>query len=140
MVASTEATLEQDAESNRGSQFGDSGNNETASDNSGSVKVTAAAAAALAGISYDFEQSAITKTRLGSLESNTRYLLKGYGRPPSAESVPDPRANEAAVFEDFFIAGLHMPPHPVLVDILRKFLVQLHQLMLNAIVQIGKFI
>jgi hypothetical protein len=32
-----------------------------------------------------------------------------------------------------------MPLHPVLVDILRKFRVQLHHLMLNAIVHIGKF-
>jgi hypothetical protein len=121
MVASTEAASEQDAEYNRGSQFGDSGDNETASDNSGRVKVAVAAAAALAGISYDFGQSTITKTHLGSLESNVRYFSKGYDRPPSAESVPDPRANEVAVFEDFFIAGLHMPPHQVLVDILHKF-------------------
>jgi hypothetical protein len=33
-----------------------------------------------------------------------------------------------------------MPPHPVLVDTLCKFHVQLHQLTLNAIVQISKFI
>jgi hypothetical protein len=37
------------------------------------------------------------------------------------------------VFDDFFTAGLRMPPHPVLVDILRKFRVQLHQLTSNAI-------
>jgi hypothetical protein len=41
-------------------------------------------------------------------------------------SIPDPRASEAIVFKDFFVAGLWMPPHPVLVDILRKFRVQLH--------------
>jgi hypothetical protein len=40
----------------------------------------------------------------------------------------------------FFTAWLHMPPHPVHVDTLHKFLVQLHQLAPNAIVQIGKFI
>jgi hypothetical protein len=61
-------------------------------------------------------------------------------RALSAGSVPDPRANKAMVFEDFFTVGLHMPPHPVLVDILHKFQVQLHQLMPNAIIQIGKFI
>jgi hypothetical protein len=33
-----------------------------------------------------------------------------------------------------------MTRHPVLVEILQKFIVQLHQLTLNAIVQIGKFI
>jgi hypothetical protein len=51
----------------------------------------------------------------------SHYFSKGYRRPPGAESVPDPRANEAMVFEDFFTAGLHMLPHPVLVDILCEF-------------------
>jgi hypothetical protein len=49
-------------------------------------------------------------------------------------------ANEAVVFKNFFAARLHMPPHPVLTDILRKFHVQLHHLMLNVIVTINKFI
>jgi hypothetical protein len=40
----------------------------------------------------------------------------------------------------FFIVGLHMPPHPVPADILRKFQVQFYYLMLNANIQIGKFI
>jgi hypothetical protein len=57
-----------------------------------------------------------------------------------AESVLEAWANKAVVFEDFFTARLRMPPHPVLMDILHKFRVQLHQLMPNAIVQIGKFI
>jgi hypothetical protein len=74
------------------------------------------------------------------LESLTRYFPKGYDREPGAEYVPDPHENEAAVFEDFFVAGLCMPPHPVLLDILRKFWVQLHQLTPNAIIQISKFI
>jgi hypothetical protein len=36
--------------------------------------------------------------------------------------------------------GMTMPPHPVLLDILRKFRVQLHQLTPDVIVQISKFI
>jgi tRNA A37 threonylcarbamoyladenosine synthetase subunit TsaC/SUA5/YrdC len=55
-------------------------------------------------------------------------------------SVPEPRANEPVMFEDFFTTGLRMPPHPVFVDILLKFRVQLHQLTLNAIIHISKFI
>jgi hypothetical protein len=138
MVASAEVASEQAAKSDCGSQSGDSGNNETASDNSRHVKV--AGAATLAGISYNFGLSTITKTRLGSLENNARYFLKWHYQPPGAESIPDPRANEAVVFKDFFTTGLCMPPHSILLDILCKFWVQLHQLMPNAIVQIGKFI
>jgi hypothetical protein len=138
MVASTEAISEQDVETDRESQSSDFGDSETASDNS--VRLKVAATAALAGISYDFGPSTIMKARLGSLENNTHYFPKGYERPPGAESVLVPRANEVVVFEDFFTAGLHMLPHLVLVDILHKFRVQLHQLTPNAIVQIGKFI
>jgi hypothetical protein len=61
------------------------------------------------------------KFRIGSMESYTRYFPKGYGQPPDAESVSEPRANKAVIFEDFFAIGLRMPPHLVLVDILCKF-------------------
>jgi hypothetical protein len=42
------------------------------------------------------------------------------------------------VFKDFFIPGLRIPLNPVLLDIFRKFWVQLHQLTLNTIVPISK--
>jgi hypothetical protein len=77
--------------------------------------------AAWAGISYDFGQLIVTQTRLTSTESYARYFPKGYGWSPSVESMPEPQANEVIVFKDFFAAGLQMPPHPVLVDILCKF-------------------
>jgi hypothetical protein len=41
--------------------------------------------------------------------------------------------DEAIIYRDFFVAGLHMPPHRALADILLKFQAQLHQLMPNAI-------
>jgi hypothetical protein len=102
------------------------------------VKVVATAA--LARTSYDFGQSNIMKTCLGSMESYAHYFPKGYGRPPGVEFILEPQANEAAIFDDFFTAGLHMPPHLVLMDILHKFCMQLHHLTSNAIIQISKFI
>jgi hypothetical protein len=69
-----------------------------------------------------------------------RNFPKGYCRPPGVESMPELRANEAVVFKDFFAAGLQMPPHPVLIHILCKFRVKLHQLTPNGIIQISKFI
>jgi hypothetical protein len=88
MVTSTEVVSEQDVESDRGSQSGDSSDSEIASNNSTCLKVVVAAA--LAGISYYFGPSTITKARLGSLENNAHDFLKGYRRPPSAVSIPDP--------------------------------------------------
>jgi hypothetical protein len=138
VVVSAEAASERGAGSDQENEFGGSGDDETASDNGGHVKIEAEAA--LADISYDFGESGITKARITSLENIAHYFSKGYGRAPGAELVPDPHENEAVVFEDFFPAGLRMPPHPVLLDILRKFWVQLHQLTPNVIVQFSKFI
>jgi hypothetical protein len=50
--------------------------------------------------------------------------------------IPEPDDDEAVVFEEFFVAGLCMPPHPTLNDILLKFQAQLHQLTPNAIAQL----
>jgi hypothetical protein len=123
-IALMKAASEQGAESNRESQFGGIGDSAIASDEGERVKV--GAAAALAGISYDFGLSTIMRTHIGSLESYKCFFLKGYDQPPGSESVLNPQPDEVVVFEDFFAAGLLMPPHLVLVDILRKFLVQLH--------------
>jgi hypothetical protein len=136
--ASTEATPSHSVESNRESQSDSSEDSETTSDDSRHLKV--AVVAASAGITYDYGSSGVTKAHTGLMENYARYFPKGYDRAPGVKLVPEPRANDVVVFDDFFIAGLCMPPHPVLVDILRKFRVQLHQLMLNAIIQIGKFI
>jgi hypothetical protein len=77
--------------------------------------------AALADVSYDFGQSTVTKARVMALKSFACYFLQEITRPPDAKSAPDPRENEVAVFENFFAADLRIPPHPILLDILRKF-------------------
>jgi hypothetical protein len=56
----------------------------------------------------------------------------------AAETVPESDNDEAVVYQDFFVAGLHMPPHPALADIVLHFHVQLHQLSPNAITRLSK--
>jgi hypothetical protein len=85
-----------DADSDCEIQSGDFGDNETTFDNSGHLKVVVAAA--LAGISYDFGSSKITKSRIGPMESYALYFPKRYGRPPGMMFVPEPQGNEAIVF------------------------------------------
>jgi hypothetical protein len=135
---STEIASEQGVESDRESQSGGSGYNETASNEGERVKV--GVVATLVGISYDFGLSTVMRTRIGSLESYDRYFPKGHNQPPGSESVLNPQLDQAVVFEDFFAASIRMMLNSVLVEILRKFQVQLHKLTLNAIIQIGKFI
>jgi hypothetical protein len=95
------------------------GDNENAFDSGRHVKI--GVEATLAGVSYDIGQSIVLKAHVTSLESFPCYFLKGFAQLPSAEFVPYPWENEVVVFEDFFAAGLRIPPYPILLDILCKF-------------------
>jgi hypothetical protein len=49
------------------------------------------------------------------------FFSKGEGRAPGTETMLEPNCDEAIVYEDIFIAGLHMTPHPALADMLLHF-------------------
>jgi hypothetical protein len=72
-----------------------------------------------------FGSSSITIGKIKEMEEKG-YFARDEARAPGAETVPEPRDNEAIVYEDFFVAGLRMPPHPALGDILLHFQAQLH--------------
>jgi hypothetical protein len=84
-----------------------------------------------------FGMSTITVGKIKEMEEK-RYFTKDEAHAPGAETVPEPRDDEAMVYEDFFVAGLRMPTHLTLADILLHFQAQLHQLMPNAIAQLSK--
>jgi hypothetical protein len=65
--------------------------------------------------------------------SALKYFSEGDGRVPGEETISEPAEDEAMVFEEFFATGIQMPPHSILMEILLKYRVQLHQLMTNAI-------
>jgi hypothetical protein len=59
------------------------------------------------------------------------YFADGEAQALGAEAKPD--CDEAVVYKDFFVAGLRMPKHLALANMLLKFQAQLHQFMPNAI-------
>jgi hypothetical protein len=67
------------------------------------------------------------------------YFVNDEARAPLSEAVPEPEDDEAVVYEDFFAAGVRMPLHPALADILLKFQAQQHQLTPNAIAQLSNY-
>jgi hypothetical protein len=89
--------------------------------------------------SYYFGPSTVTVSRIREM-SALNYFVKGNARMPGEETISEPLADEAVVFEEFFTAGLWMPPHRTLAEILLKFQVQLHQLTPNAIAQLSKYL
>jgi hypothetical protein len=81
---------------------------------------------------YYFVSSTITVGKIKEMVEKG-YFMEGEARTPGAKMMMEPDRDEAVVYEGFFVAGLRMPPHPALADILLKLQVQLHQLMPNAI-------
>jgi hypothetical protein len=65
------------------------------------------------------------------------YFGNGVRRAPGAEEVPE-QEEELVVFEAFFAADLRLPTHRFVVEVLRKFKVQVHQLTPNAVVALAK--
>jgi hypothetical protein len=63
----------------------------------------------------------------------------GDGRAPLDEQVPTPALDEVVVFRDFFICGLRFPCNPMLVAMLDKFSVKIHQLSPNSFLELSKF-
>jgi hypothetical protein len=70
--------------------------------------------------SYFFGPSTVTVSCIRAMIDND-YFDEGMGHDPGKETIPEPQSDKAVVFEEFFTAGLRMPPHPVLSDILLKF-------------------
>jgi hypothetical protein len=69
--------------------------------------------------SYDFMLSTIIVGRIQQLET-LRYFSEGFAHEPGEETIPKIVDDKVVVFEEFFAAGLQMPPHPALTEILLK--------------------
>jgi hypothetical protein len=67
------------------------------------------------------------------------YFGNGVGRAPGAEDVPAPE-RELVVFEAFFAVDLRLSAHRFVVEVLRKFEVQIRQLPPNDMVALAKYI
>lgn len=85
-----------------------------------------------AGDSVDFGVSRKSSVRVQDMQ-RLSYFGGGVARVPGTEEVPEPEG-ELVVFEAFFAAGLRLPAHRFVGEVLRKFNVQIHQLTPNAIV------
>jgi hypothetical protein len=66
------------------------------------------------------------------------YFGNGVERAPRAEDVPK-LEGELVVFEAFFVAGHRLSAHRFVVEVLRKFEIQIHHLMLNAMVALANY-
>jgi hypothetical protein len=67
------------------------------------------------------------------------YFPAGDDRAPLDEQVPTPAPGEVVVFRDFFTCWLRFSCDPMLIAILDKFSVKIHQLSPNSFLELSKF-
>jgi hypothetical protein len=99
---------------------------------------TLAAEELRAGDTVDFGVSRMSSVRVQDMQ-RLGYFGGGVARVPGTEEVPEPEG-ELVVFEAFFAAGLRLPAHRFVGEVLRRFNVQIHQLTPNAVVALSKYV
>jgi hypothetical protein len=88
--------------------------------------------------SFNFGESKVTTNMIREYEA-AGYFPAGDGRAPLNEQTPTPAPGEVVVFRDFFTCRLRFPYDPMLVAILKKFSVKIHQLSPNSFLELSKF-
>jgi hypothetical protein len=91
-----------------------------------------------AGDSVNFGVSRMSSARVQDMQ-RLGYFGGGVARAPGTEEVPEPEG-ELVVFEAFFAAGLRLPAHRFVGQVLRRFNIQIHQLTPNAVVALSKYV
>jgi hypothetical protein len=91
-----------------------------------------------AGDTVEFGVSRMSSIRVQDMQQ-LGYFGSGVARVPGTEEVPEPEG-ELVVFEAFFAAGLRLPAHRFVGEVLRRFNVQVHQLTPNVVVALAKYV
>jgi hypothetical protein len=99
---------------------------------------TVAAEELRAGDTVDFGASRMSSVHVQDMQ-RLGYFGGGVARVPGAEEVPE-LEGELVVFEAFFAAGLRLPAHRFVGEVLHRFNVQVHQLTPNAVVALSKYV
>jgi hypothetical protein len=90
------------------------------------------------GHTVEFGVSRISLARMQDMQQ-LGYFGSGVGRVPGAEEIPEPEG-ELVVFEAFFTAGLRLPAHHFVAEVLQRYEVHIHQLTPNAVVDLAKYV
>jgi hypothetical protein len=90
------------------------------------------------GHTVEFDISRISSVHVQDMQQ-LWYFGNGVGRVPRAEEIPEPEG-EIIVFEAFFTVGLRLPAHRFVVEVLRRYGMQIHHLTPNAVVALAKYV
>jgi hypothetical protein len=88
--------------------------------------------------SFVFGESKVTTNLIREYEA-AGYFPASDGRAPLDEQVLTPAPGKVVIFRDFLTCGLRFPCDPMLIAILDKFSVKIHQLSPNSFLELSKF-
>jgi hypothetical protein len=91
-----------------------------------------------AGNTVEFGVSRMSSIHVQDMQQ-LGYFGGGVARVLGTEEVPEPKG-ELVVFEAFSAAGLRLPAHRFVGEVLRRFDVQVHQLTPNVVVALAKYV
>jgi hypothetical protein len=86
-----------------------------------------------------FGKSTIKKGQIEAMKGKYFHDIS-IVRVRGENTIPLPEADKVVVFQNFMKAGLHFPLHRMLVEVLKRFEIFLHQLTPKALVKIGFFV
>jgi hypothetical protein len=92
-------------------------------------------------LSYiEIGHSTLREKNLQSMKKLGYFSNKVNVRLPRYETIPSPRKDEVIIYKSFFKAGLQLPMHKMIVKVLQRYEVYMHQLTPNTIVRLNVFI
>ena len=100
--------------------------------------IGAKVAGLMAGKTWDFGPSLMTKKMIAKLEREGMFPAD-QAKPPQGKTVPSPGKDYAVVFKDYFSCGLHLPSVKFLPQVLEDFDLQIHHLTPNDFLTLSKF-
>jgi hypothetical protein len=87
----------------------------------------------------DFDKSTVKRDHIEAM--NGKYFHDvSIVRPGGESIVPLLEKDEVVVYRSFLKAGLRFPLHKILVEVLKRFEIYLHQLTPEALIKVGIFI
>ena len=78
-------------------------------------------------VSFEFGLSRVTSSDLDDFVK-VGWFARNLARPSEGEVVPNPHDYEVVVYKKFFLAGLRIPSHPLIVGVMKRFNLKFHQL------------
>ena len=86
-----------------------------------------------------FGKSTVKRGQIEALKEKYFHVIS-IVRARGESTVPLPEGNKVVVFKSFMKVGLRFPLHKMLVEVLKKFEIYLHQLTPEALIKVGVFI